>query len=287
VPDGPAPPSGRRPDWAPVEVDVDRPSVARVYDYYLGGSHNFAVDREMARKIVEMTPETVPIARANRAFLRRAVRFCVDAGIRQFLDVGSGIPTVGNVHDVAQGLDPGAKVVYVDIDPVAVAHSKAILAGNDQATVMQADLRDPDSILGHPQLRALLDLDEPVALLMVSVLHLIADEDDPAGIIAKFADAVAPGSYLVVSHLMLPDEALPQAEAAKLATARQQYARTATQLTMRTRDRIADLFTGWELVEPGLTYLSMWRPDSPEDVETGPGGAAFLAGVGRKGPTGR
>jgi hypothetical protein len=266
---------------------VERPSVARVYDYYLGGSHNFAVDRELARKIVEMTPETVQVARANRAFLRRAVRFCVQAGIRQFLDIGSGIPTVGNVHNVAQDLDPLAKVVYVDIDPVAVAHSRAILADNDLATVIQADLRDPGGILDHPEVQSLLDLTEPVAVLMVSVLHLIPDEDDPAGIVGKFAAAVAPGSYLVLSHLMLPDRGLAEDEAAKLDTAREQYARTATQLSMRSRQEITDLLAGWELVEPGLTHLSMWRPDSPEDVEVGPGGAAFLAGVGRKESTGQ
>ena len=266
-----------RPDWAPVDVDVERPSIARVYDYYLGGSHNFAVDRVMARKIIGMSPETVRTARANRAFLRRAVKFCIGDGIRQFLDIGSGIPTVGNVHDVAQSIDPQASVVYVDIDPVAVAHSRAILADNDLATVIQADLRDPDSILNDPQLRGLLDLTEPVAVLMVSVMHFIPDHEDPAGIIAKFHAATASGSCLVFSQLST--EILDQD---KLATAQREYARTAAQLTARSRAEIEALLTGWELVEPGLVSLSAWRPESPEDVAANAQHAVFFAGVGRK-----
>ncbi len=265
-----------QPNWVPGDIDVQRPSVARVYDYYLGGSHNFEADRELARQIVEMAPDAIPIARANRAFLRRAVRFCVDAGIRQFLDIGSGIPTVGNVHDIAQQLDPDAKVVYVDIDPIAVAHSRAILDGNDNAAVIQADIRDPEAILGHDECRRLLDLDQPIAVLLVSVLHFVPDTDDPAAIVTAISDAVAPGSYLVfsqVAHQGPPDP--------RLDPAKELYARTASQLAVRTRESIEDLLSGWRFVEPGLTYLSRWRPESPDDVELG--GQAFLAGVGRKG----
>jgi SAM-dependent methyltransferase len=263
--------------WVPQDVDVQRPSVARVYDYYLGGSHNFDADRQMARKIVEMAPDTIAIARANRAFLRRAVRFCVDAGIRQFLDLGSGIPTAGNVHDVAQRLDPGARVVYVDIDPVAVAHSRAILDGNPNATVLHADVRDPDSILRHPDLTALLDLDRPVALLLVSVMHFIPDSDDPVGIIARFSKALTSGSYLVFSQA-----GSAGVDRDKLDSAKELYARTAAQLTLRTREQIAALLDGWELVEPGLAYVSAWRPESPEDVDDDAERSVFLAGVGRK-----
>lgn len=261
----------------PSEIDVERPSVARVYDYYLGGSHNFEADRRMARTMIELAPDVVAIARANRAFLRRAVRYCMDAGIRQFLDIGSGVPTVGNVHDVAQQLDPDARVVYVDIDPVAVAHSQAILEGNENATVIQADLRDPDSILEHPERRRLLDLDQPIAVLLVSVMHFIPDSEDPAGIIARLRHAVAPGSFLLFSQA-----GLAGTTAAKVDSAKELYARTNARLSMRTREEIEKLVVGWQLVEPGLTFLSTWRPESPEDVDPDAERSVFLAGVGRK-----
>src|SRR5215468_4276674 len=170
-----------RPDWAE-GVDLSMPSVARAYDYALGGAHNFAVDREFLRAFEAVVPQTRAAARANRAFLHRAVRFMVGEGIRQFLDVGSGIPTVGNVHEVAQGLDPDAKVVYVDIEPVAVAHSRQILAGNGRATAIQEDLRHPKAILDHPDTRALLDFSQPMGLILAAILHAIPDEDDPHGI---------------------------------------------------------------------------------------------------------
>jgi SAM-dependent methyltransferase len=257
---------------------MQRPSIARVYDYYLGGSHNFAVDRELGARIVEVAPETVQIARANRAFLRRAVRYCVEVGIRQFLDLGSGIPTVGNVHDVAQSLDAAAKVVYVDVDPVAVAHGMAILAGNDRATVIRADLRDVDGLLARDELTSLIDFAEPVAVLMVSVLHFVPDEDRPERIIAAYAEATAPGSHLVISHASTAGF-----RQEKFDTAREQYARTSNQLVIRSREQVAGLMASWELVEPGLTYLSHWRPESAEDVEPDAENSVFLAGVGRRG----
>jgi hypothetical protein len=170
-----------RPDWAPEGVDLDRPSAARVYDYFLGGAHNFAVDRELAEQIARMTPNIGDTMRANRSFLRRAVRFLVGEGITQFLDIGSGISTVGNVHEVAQQADPRSVVVYVDVDPIAASHSSAILAGNPQTAVVQADARDTDRILFDPQVRRLLDFSKPVAVLLLGVLHFIPDSDDPAG----------------------------------------------------------------------------------------------------------
>jgi SAM-dependent methyltransferase len=267
-----------RPEWVSGDVDVQRPSVARMYDYFLGGSHNFEVDRQMARKVLDVAPQTVPIARANRAFLRRAVRYCIRAGIRQFLDIGSGIPTAGNVHDVAQQLDPAARVVYVDIDPVAVAHSTAILESNDNATVILADLRDVDAILDHPERKRLLDLAEPVAVLLVSVMHFIPDSDDPAGIVSAFAGAVAPGSLLVFSQASYD---VP-ADADKAAHVKEVYGRTGTQLSPRSRAEITAMLAGWRLVEPGLTSLSEWMPDSPEDIGLDAEQAVFLAGVGRK-----
>jgi SAM-dependent methyltransferase len=181
-----------------VGIDLDRPSAARVYDFYLGGFHNFAADREMGRQAVQMWPDLPEIMRPNRGFLRRAVEFLVDARVRKFLDLGSGIPTVGNVHEVAQRRAPDTKVVYVDNDPVAVEHAQAILAGDDRTTVVHADLRDPDAVLGDPAIRALLDLSRPIAVLMVAVLHFVPDEDDPAGLVARFRDAVPAGSYLAL-----------------------------------------------------------------------------------------
>src|SRR5438132_13046061 len=172
-----------RPAWAPQDIDINLPSAARMYDYYLGGGHNFAADREVAERALAIMPEGRQLAQINRAFLRRAVRFCVAAGLRQFLDLGSGIPTLGNVHEVAQAASPLSKVVYVDIDPVAVAHSRALLESNDLATAVLEDLRKPESVLTNPAVRGLLDLKRPVALLMLSVLHFVQDEDDPAMIL--------------------------------------------------------------------------------------------------------
>src|SRR6266487_1666874 len=190
-----------QPDWVPTDVDVDVPSAARVYDYFLGGAHNFAVDRALAEEIARMTPDVGDTMRAGREFLRRAVRFLVRAGISQFIDIGSGIPTVGNVHEIAQRLLPSAHIVYVDIDPVAVAHSRALLTGNDRVAVLHADIRDPQKILSDPALRGLIDLSRPVAILLAGIMHFIHDEDDPPGIVARLRDAVAPGSYLAISHV--------------------------------------------------------------------------------------
>lgn len=189
-----------RPAWAPQGIDISVPSVSRIYDYYLGGSHNFEVDREAARKAMEFMPGLPKIMQANRAFMRRAVRYAVQEGVTQFLDIGSGIPTFGNVHEVAQAADSAARVVYVDHDPVAVAHSRAVLDGNDRAAVVTADLRKPRDILAAPEVGELLDLDKPVALLLVAVLHFVEDTDDPQVAVAELRDALAPGSLLIVTH---------------------------------------------------------------------------------------
>jgi hypothetical protein len=257
-----------RPEWAPSDIDVDRPAVARVYDYYLGGLHNFAVDREFAARVLQAMPDLPTHAQENRAFLRRAVRFLTAQGINQFVDLGSGIPTVGNVHEVAQRADPGARVVYVDWDPVAVAHSRAILDGNDRARVIAADLRQPTQVLDDPDLRQLIDLDRPVAVLLVSVLHFVPDDDRPQEIVAEFAKAIAPGSHVVISHA-----ALLQAL----------YNKSASPMRVRSRAEITELFGDLTLVEPGVVQMPLWRPDSPDDVgpdvESYPG----YAGVARVG----
>ncbi|WP_018721460.1 SAM-dependent methyltransferase [Salinispora fenicalii] len=267
----------RRPDWAPDDIDIERPSVARMYDYYLGGSHNFAVDRAAAQAMVAAVPEAPLMAQANRAFLRRAVHFLVDAGIRQFLDIGSGIPTVGNVHEIVQQVAPESRVVYVDTDPVAVAHSQEILADNNQATVLQEDLRHPDRILDHPELRRLLNLNEPTAVLIVAVLHFVSDDDRPAELLRTLRDALAPGSWLVLSQAS--DEGRPETERSDAETV---YRRTGSPLWFRDRSELTTLFDGFELVEPGVVWVPQWRPETPEssmNAET----SAFLGGVGRIG----
>lgn len=259
-----------RPDWVPAEVDIDRPSAARMYDFYLGGCHNFAADRQAAATVAAGIPDVAAGARANRSFLRRVVRFLADAGIRQYLDIGSGIPTAGNVHEIARRSTPSARVVYVDNDPIAVAHSQAILAGVDGVTALRGDLRRPDDLLADPALRAGIDLAEPVAVLLLAVLHFIPDSDDPAGIIRTLRQAMAPGSFLAISHGSA-DARPRQASAGSLA-----YQHTANPLTLRSRPEVTALFAGFDLVEPGVVWLPDWRPDEPT-----PPLPAMLGGVGR------
>jgi SAM-dependent methyltransferase len=265
-----------RPEWAPSGVDMDRPSAARVYDYFLGGSHNFAVDREVAKAIAGMTPDIGATMRANRAFLGRVVRFLVGAGISQFLDIGSGIPTVGNVHQVARQANPEARVAYVDNDPVAVAHSAALLAGTERTAVLRADARDPAAILAHDDVNRVLDLSQPTAVLLLGVLHFVPDADDPAGIVARLRDAVAPGSYLVLVNATDTDQPPEVIEAQKLS------GRTGTPIFLRSYERLLAQFDGLTLIEPGLVHLPLWRPDAPSDVDDRPQRFGAFAGVGRK-----
>ncbi|MGH3702689.1 MAG: SAM-dependent methyltransferase [Pseudonocardiaceae bacterium] len=265
-----------RPGWATDDVDIEHPSPARMYDYYLGGSHNFAVDRRMARQAIEQWPDLPLIMQANRAFLRRSVRYLVSQGIRQFLDVGSGIPTKGNVHEVAQVASPEARVVYVDIDPVAIAHNRAILAGNRRADIVQADLRDATMIFEDPRVRRLLDLSQPVGVLMVAMLHFIPEEADPATIVALYRKMMPPGSYLVISHAThegQPDQAGAHIEL---------YWRAGAPLTMRSRREIEALLEGFDLVPPGMVFMPLWRPDSPVDVDDHPERFTGYALVGRR-----
>lgn len=265
-----------RPDWVPAEIDIDKPSPARIYDYFLGGSHNFAVDRALGEQFIAAAPDTVAMSRANRAFLRRAVRVLADAGVRQFLDLGSGIPTAGNVHEIVQQVAPDARVVYVDVDPVAVAHSKAILAGDPRTVAVRADLRQPATVLDRPDVAGLLDLDEPVAVLLVSVLHFVPDSDHPAEVVAGYADQLAAGSHLVISHLT--HEANPEYHA----TGQRLSRPTGMPATTRTRDEVARLFTGFDLIAPGLVWAPLWRPDPGDAVTEHPERSGILTGVGRK-----
>lgn len=266
-----------RPEWAPEGIDIERPSAARIYDYWLGGSHNFAIDREVARQMTAVVPETALIMQANRAFLHRAVRFLVDQGVRQFLDVGSGIPTLGNVHEVAQKGAADSRVAYVDVDPVAVAHSRSILSGVDGTVVIQEDLRRPEQILHHRDVRDLLNFDEPVALLLLAVVHFLHDSENPGAVIGRLRDGLAPGSYLVLSHAtgdgMTPDASARWAELSR---------RTPTPANPRTRADVERLFEGFELVEPGLVWSPEWRPEHPDEVGEHPERSAAHVGVGRK-----
>ena len=266
-----------RPAWAPRSIDISVPSVSRIYDYYLGGSHNFEVDREAARKALEFIPGLPKISQANRAFMRRAVRFAAAEGITQFLDIGSGIPTFGNVHEVAQAAAPGARVVYVDHDPVAVAHSQAVLADNDEADVVAADLRKPHEILGSTEVDGLIDLNRPVALLLVAILHFVADSDDPYGAVAQLRDALAPGSMLILTHAAYEGIPLPRERAAGMVGV---YEGIRNPLIMRTRDEIARFFEGYDMVEPGLVPMPEWRPE-PGSEDEDPWAFSGFAGVGR------
>ncbi|WP_328773307.1 SAM-dependent methyltransferase [Streptomyces sp. NBC_00286] len=266
-----------RPAWAPRGIDISVPSVSRIYDYYLGGSHNFDVDRQAARKAMEFMPGLPKIMQANRAFLRRAVRFAVDEGITQFLDIGSGIPTFGNVHEVAQSARPGTRVLYVDNDPVAVAHSEAVLEGNEDAGVVAADLRKPQEILASSQFERLIDQNRPVALLLVAILHFVEDEDDPYEAVAQLRDALAPGSLLVVTHASFEGIPLPPERAEGTVDV---YKNIRNPLIMRSRDEIARFFEGYDMVEPGLVPMPEWRPDTALEDED-PYAFSGFAGVGR------
>jgi hypothetical protein len=265
-------------DWISDPIDPDRPSGARIYDYLLGGGHNFASDRAFVEKYLKVVPEARQGAVVNRAFLRRAVLFLIEQGIRQFLDLGSGIPTVGNVHEVAQRVDPACRVVYVDIDPVAAAHSRLILAGNDRAVMVQTDLTDVSSVLGAPETTSILDFSQPVGILAVTVGHHISPEQDPARMFGAYRDAVVAGSYLVISH------ATADFAPAKLGQAVKMARDDRMGFYPRTRAEVLELLAGFELVEPGLTSLSRWRPDRENDVASDPVGRLAYAAVGRKLP---
>ncbi|MGX7824403.1 SAM-dependent methyltransferase [Actinokineospora sp. 24-640] len=262
--------------WVPEGIDMERPSAARLYDYLLGGGHNFAHDRELAQRFLAAQPYAREIARHNRAFLRRAVLHMMADGVRQFLDLGSGIPTVGNVHEIAQQADPGARVVYVDYEEVAFAHSSLMLADNPLATIVQADLTEPSRILEHRDTREMLDFTEPVGLLMVGVFHFVAPERDPARIVARYRDACAPGSHLAFSQFtsdFMPTEMERAVEVMK--TSRDP-------LYPRTRAEITALFAGFDLAEPGVVPTALWRPDPGLDDGGDPARAGIYAGVGRK-----
>jgi len=245
-----------REERTPPIVDLTRPNDARVYDYLLGGAHNFAVDRELAKQAVAAMPIIKQVALANRAFLHRVVRVCVRKGVRQFLDLGSGIPGVGNVHEIAQAVDPRCKVAYVDLDPVVHAHGQLILADTPNTALINADLLNAREVLNHRDVRGLLDFDEPTAVLALLSLHFVQDDQDPEGALAAYRDAVPVGSLLALSH-PTPDPTFEGLDDA-IDLFEQEYHLAPA---VRGYDRFARFFDGFELLEPGITTLSHWRPD--------------------------
>jgi hypothetical protein len=236
-------------------LDLDRPNAARMYDYYLGGSANVAIDRAAADELIRSLPDMVFAARANRSFLGRVVRFLSEQGIDQFLDLGSGIPTVGNVHEIAQSVNPEARVAYVDIEPVAVSYGHKLLRDEKQVTITKADIRRPSTVLTAPGVTDLLDFSRPVAVLAVAILHVMSDADAPLEFLGEYRAACVPGSYLAISHLS-PQTWDPQ----EITHSQQVYARTPTPISYRDRTEILRFMTGYHLVKPGLTLLPNWRP---------------------------
>ncbi len=270
MPDGNAHPAER-------PLDPEKPSVARAHDYFLGGSFNTPVDRAFAEHVLDILPASKTMALDNRNFLRRVVTYLVDNGVRQFIDIGSGIPTVGNVHHIARALSPGVPVVHADNDPVAVTQSRLLLRDDPVTVVVDADLRHPTGILDHPTVRGLLDFSQPIGLVMIAVLHFIPDHDNPAAIITAYRDALPPGSYLALSHLThdtAPPELHDQVQRCISA-----YHNSTNPLTARTRDTLATWLTGLDLVPPGITVANSWRPDDASS--TGPDHDLVLGAVAR------
>jgi SAM-dependent methyltransferase len=240
-------------------VGADRPSAARMYDYFLGGSSNFAVDRAAAERALAGFPKLADGMRANRTFLRRAVRFLAEEGIDQYLDLGSGIPTAGNVHEIVEQVNPRAHTVYVDIEPVAVEHARLLLEHNSNATIVQGDLRQPAELLANPAVHDLIDFNRPVAVLIVGTMHFISDADDPAAIVVGYRDALTPGGYFALTHGTAEGQ-----EPAQTAATTTEYRNSPTPLHLREHAEVLALFDGFELVEPGLVAVHEWRPDQEE-----------------------
>jgi len=272
------------------EFRPDIPSTARIYDYYLGGKDNYPADRAAAEDIIASMPNGVVRTAAvqNRKFLMRAVRhLTADLGVRQFLDIGTGLPTMNSVHQVAQSIAPESRVVYVDHDPIVLAHSRNLLHGTERATVIRRDVRDPAGLLADPKLRAMLDFRQPVAVLLVAVLHFVADEEDPYRVVKTLMDPMPAGSYLVISHFTA-DSYDEQADAAA-----QGYQNATSSVHHRTRAEIAEFFAGYELIDPGeLVWAPRWRRDADEpgddpEVAVNPGRSLSWCGVARKSSAGR
>ena len=264
------------------DIDITRPNGARVYDYFIGGKDNFAADRAFASKILQCAPKAPLGAQAGREFLRRVVRFlAAEAGISQFLDIGSGLPTQGNVSEIAHEINPRAHVVHVDNDPMVCSHSMALLSDATRVEIINADVRDPAGILADPTVASLIDFGKPVGLLMLAVLHHIEDRDDPARITARFRDAMPAGSYLAISSFRMPGAEAPGLRAVtveneKIITSGFGSAR------WREDEEIRGWFGDWELVPPGLVSLADWRPDERTRTERDEVYHSYFGGVARR-----
>jgi hypothetical protein len=258
-------------------IDVSKPSPARLYNYYLGGKDNFAADREAAEAILAVMPEGRQVAQENRAFLRRMVHYlAAQVGIRQFIDLGTGLPTQGNVHEVAQEAAAGVRVVYVDNDPIVLAHGEALLVTDENTTFIEADMRRPDLILAHPRLNELIDFSQPVAVLFVSTLQFVTDDDEAAGLVRAFCDAVPAGSHVAISTITGTGQ-----DEDKVKVIIDAYRNSTAPAVLRTRSQIERLFGDLELIAPGLVPAPAWHPDGRNE---GPDGTSWvLAGVGRVG----
>jgi hypothetical protein len=258
-------------EWAPQGIDVTNVSVARVYDYVLGGKDNFTVDREVGDQMIAAYPDARDAIVGNRRFLVRAVEYLAQSGIRRFLDIGSGLPTQDNVHQVAERQGADSRVLYVDNDPIVLAHGRALLA-TDSATIIRQDLRRPGELLAAPKVAELLDGQEPIALLLVAILHFLPDSDQPHNIVKTLVDALPSGSFLALSHATADTHEDASREAADA------YQRGGQSLHLRSRTQVAEFFRGLEMVEPGLVWAEHWRPQ-PGDPARGSG---FYTGVARK-----
>ncbi|MGP2439254.1 SAM-dependent methyltransferase [Streptomyces sp. JW3] len=266
--------SDGRSDTPAHRIDTSKPHPARMYDYFLGGKDNYEVDQEAAEEFMKAAPEVREGVLANRRFMRRAVEYLVtEGGIRQILDIGTGLPTEPNVHQIARALAPETRVVYVDNDPIVSTHSMALLNEPDTSVVL-ADLRDPRGILDHPDVRRLIDLDEPVALLLVAVVHFVSDAEDPGGILAILRDALPDGSYLVLSH------ATGDVHEDRREGAAAVYRKATASMNLRPHARVTEFFGDFALVEPGLVRVTDWRPEEP--VAAGAPLIGIYGGVARK-----
>ncbi|MFJ6123834.1 SAM-dependent methyltransferase [Streptomyces griseoviridis] len=253
-------------------IDTSKPHPARIYDYLLGGKDNYDVDRQAADALAAAAPEVRIGVRANRDFMRRAVRYVVGDGVRQILDVGTGLPTSPNVHETAHEIAPDVRVAYVDNDPIVNAHADALLSRSGATSIVLGDLRDPRAILDDPDVRAVIDFDRPVALLLVAVVHFLTDADDPAGIVATLRDALPDGSYLVLTHAT--------SDFADRTAAQAVYSKASASLNLRARAEVERFFDGFELLEPGLAQVPFWRPAGPPPPRSHEIG--FYGGVARK-----
>jgi hypothetical protein len=269
-------------EQAPPGVDPTRPSPARLYDYYLGGTTNFAVDRAAAEHLKVAAPDLIDAVWANRGFHGRAAVWLADRGIRQFIDVGSGLPTQNNTHEAVHKLAPEARVVYVDYDPMVAAHADGLLADDGTTTLITADLRNPDALLAHPALVGLINLAQPVGVLLTSVIHFVPDEMDPWGLVARYMAAVAPGSYLVLSHATY-DNMPPRAVQASLDT----YSKSTDPVYLRPKAAVERFFEGLELVapytgaDPAVTYVGVWGAEDPVAADSD-GSRGYYCGVARR-----